>query len=324
MENRAYALTAGLFTITLFFAAMIVSVWLNRDHVERVQYMLATTRSVSGLSPQAPIRFRGLEVGRVKSVAFDPKVPGQILVTLNIDPDAPLTTTTYATLGFQGVTGIAFIQLNDDSTTPVRLTSSKDKIALIELRASIFDKLETHGSLILTRGEELTGRLNDFLTPENQTRIFTMFEQMTKTAQQYESLPQQLGPAVAQLPALMAETRQTLNAVTKFTQDSKVLADNVNGLVTKIQAPDGALQNAAQTLQQAATAINAAQALVGDVEAQILPRVNTLTDEARGSVRNLNRTLNTFTEQPQSILFGAPAIAPGPGEPGFAAPPPAR
>jgi phospholipid/cholesterol/gamma-HCH transport system substrate-binding protein len=324
MENRAYALTAGLFTIVLFFAAIIVSVWLNRDHVERVPYLLATTRSVSGLSPQAPIRFRGLEVGRVKSVAFDPKVPGQVLVEMNIDPNAPLTTTTYATLGFQGVTGISFIQLNDDSTTPVRLSSSKDKIARIELRPSIFDKLETHGSLILTRGEELTGRLNDFLTPENQTRIFTMFEQMTKTAKTYESLPEQLAPSVAQLPALMADTRQTLSAVTKFTQDSKVLADNMNGLMAKIQAPDGALQTATQTLQQATTAINAAQTLVGEMEAQTLPRVNTLTDEARGSVRNLNRTLNTFSEQPQSILFGAPVIAPGPGEPGFAAPQPGR
>ncbi len=320
MEHRAHAFATGIFTIALFCVAVLVSLWLNRDRVERIPYVVATTRSVSGLSPQAPIRFRGLEVGRVKSVAFDTKVPGQILIELNINPDAPLTTTTYATLGFQGITGIPFVQLNDDSTTPIALSSTQNSIARIEMRASIFDQLETHGSLILTRAEELTGRLNDFLTPDNQKLIFTMFNQMTKTANEFETMPQQVQPAIAQLPTLMAETRQTLVAVNAFTKDVKVLSENMSGLMAQIQAPDGPLQSASKTISQAGTVISAAQSLVNDVENRTLPRVNALTDEARNSIRNVNRSINTLTEQPQSILFGSPAIAPGPGEPGFVAP----
>jgi len=45
-----------------------------------------------------------------------------------------------------------------------------------------------------------------------------------------------------------------------------------------------------------------------------------MTDEARASLRAVRRTANSFSDRPQSILFGNPGDAPGPGEPGFAPP----
>lgn len=317
MENRSYAFMTGIFTLSLLFAAILISLWLNRDRIERVPYQVATTRSVSGLSPQAPIRFRGLEVGRVKSISFDQSVPGQILIELNINPDAPITTSTYATLGFQGVTGIAFIQLNDDVMQPVRMASSREKMARIELRASIFDKLESHGSLILTRAEQLSERLNNFLAPDNQKVILATFNQATKTAAAYEGIPQQLQPTLAKLPALTGQTEQALNALVAVSKDAKILVTDMHGLVQQLQAPQGPLQTLTSTTQQLGGSVNQ---LLGQVEAQSLPKVNLLADEARNTMRNVNRTVNTLTEQPQSLLFGAPSLLPGPGEAGFVFP----
>lgn len=317
MENRSYALMTGLFTIGLLVAAIIISLWLNRDRVQRVPFQIATTRSVSGLSPQAPIRFRGLEVGRVRSIAFDQKVPGQIVVDLSINPDAPITRSTWATLGFQGVTGIAFIQLNDDGKEPVRIASDPANPARIELRASIFDKLESHGSLILTRTEELTRRLNEFLTPDNQKTIISMFKQATTTANKFETIPQQLEPTLAQLPALVGKTQDTLVAVNKLAKDVDGVLGNVNGLVTRVQAPDGVLQTVTDTTRQVGGSL---EQVLGQMQQQALPKASLLADEARSTLQNANQTLITIGEQPQSILFGAPKLAPGPGEPGFVAP----
>lgn len=317
MENRSYALMTGIFTLSLLFAAVLISMWLNRDRVERVPYLVATTRSVSGLSPQAPIRFRGLEVGRVKSISFDQTVPGQILIELNINPDAPITTTTFATLGFQGVTGIAFIQLNDEAQKPIRLASSHEKMARIELRASIFDKLESQGSLILTRAEQLSERLNNFLTPENQKIILATFQQATKTAATFETIPQQLQPALAQLPALTKQTGQALTAVTQVSGDAKTLMRNMDGLVHQLQAPQGPIQTLTHTAQQLGYTGNQ---LLDQVETQSLPKVNILADEARNTIRSVNRTVNTLSEQPQSLIFGAQPAQPGPGEAGFVFP----
>jgi phospholipid/cholesterol/gamma-HCH transport system substrate-binding protein len=317
MENRSHALMTGIFTITLLIATVVISLWLNRDRVERVPYLMETTRSVSGLNPQAPIRYRGLDVGRVSAISFDQHVPGLIVVELSINPDAPITKSTYATLGFQGVTGIAFVQLNDDSIEPVRMHSSREKLARIELRASIFDKLESHGSLILTQAEELTGRLSAFLTPENQKIMLSTFENVSKTAREYETIPKQLAPTLAQLPAITGQTQQALTALTTVSHHATILVKNLNGFATTLQAPNNPLNTLTSTAQEMSTSVGA---IAGGVELEALPRVNALTDEARSAVRTLNRTINTFTEQPQSILFGAPGLTPGPGEAGFVAP----
>src|SRR3954466_15485830 len=106
MENKAHALIAGLFTIVLLTAAVLIAIWFNRDRVERVPYELATKLSIPGLNPQAAVRYRGVDVGRVDEVSFDPNVPGQILVHISVNPDTPITRSTYGTLGYQGVTGI--------------------------------------------------------------------------------------------------------------------------------------------------------------------------------------------------------------------------
>src|SRR5471032_3279882 len=151
MENRSHALTTGFFTITLLIAAVLFGLWFNRDRVERAPYVIATAQSVPGLNPQAPVRYRGLEVGKVASIAFDPKVAGQILVTLNINTDAPITKTTFGTLGYQGVTGIAYVQLDDDASGSPRLATDIDNPSRIPLRPGLFDQLEARGKQILAQ-----------------------------------------------------------------------------------------------------------------------------------------------------------------------------
>ena len=52
----------------------------------------------------------------------------------------------------QGVTGIAYVQLDDDGSRPVRLPSSPQKIARIEMRPSLFDQLQTRGLAVSETG----------------------------------------------------------------------------------------------------------------------------------------------------------------------------
>jgi ABC-type transporter Mla subunit MlaD len=44
------------------------------------------------------------QVGKVTAISFDPKVPGNVLVRISVDTNAPVTQATFATLGYQGVT----------------------------------------------------------------------------------------------------------------------------------------------------------------------------------------------------------------------------
>jgi phospholipid/cholesterol/gamma-HCH transport system substrate-binding protein len=306
MENKSHALMAGLFTLALLAAAILAGMWLNRDRIEWVPYQIATRLSIPGLSPQAAVRYRGLEVGKVDDIGFDPQVPGQILVHLSLQPDTPVTQSTFATLGYQGVTGIAYVQLDDDGSKPVRVPSSKTHVARIEMRPSLFDELQTRGLAILKQTEQIADSVNHLLTPQNQAAILDTFDKVGKAATAIEAIPRRMEPALARLPQLALKTEQTLGSLDTLAKNASALTSNLNRMATTLQAPDGPMVQLGNAAEQVGIVANR-------IEFETLP----LAGDLRSSLRTLNRTLEGINDRPQSVLFGSPQVAPGPGEVGF-------
>lgn len=306
MENRSHALMTGIFTIALLAAAVLVGIWLNRDRSKTVPYEIVTTQSMAGLNPQATVRYRGLEVGRVEDISFDPRVTGQILIRLAVDTETPVTTTTFASLGYQGVTGLAFVQLDDDRTGSPRLPSAPDKVARIPMRPGLLDQIEQRGLAILEKTEHITASLDQLVSPANQQTIISAFDNIGKTAAAYGDIPKRLQPALDELPGLTRKLDQTAGAV-------DTLATNANAMVTRLQAPDG-------PVERLNGAIGSLQGVTSSLETEALPHINDVTDQARSTLRSVKRTADALSTRPQSILFGGPKAQPGPGEPGFVAP----
>ena len=317
MENRSHALMTGLFTIALLIAAVLAGIWFNRDRVERVPYLIATTESIPGLNPQAAVRYRGLEVGKVDDINFNPAVAGQIVIRLSVDPEAPVTKTTFAKLGYQGVTGIAFIQLDDDKTGSPLLPSDKNHVAQIPLRQGFLDQLEKRGEVILKKTEEITTRIDEMVSPANQKIMLGAFENISKTAAAYENIPKQLEPTLKKLPELTAKAEQTMASVNELSGNASKAVKNYDQLATTLQAKDGPIQKLTQTVDRVGASL---EGVTSDLELETLPHVVSMTDEARTSLRAIKRTANSLSDRPQGILFGAPSATPGPGEPGFVAP----
>jgi phospholipid/cholesterol/gamma-HCH transport system substrate-binding protein len=309
MENKSHALMAGLFTLLLLAAAITIGMWLYRDQVNWVPYEIATRQSIPGLNPQADVRYRGLDVGRVESIGFDPKEAGQILVRINVRPDTPITRSTFATLGYQGVTGLAYVQLDDDGSQPARLPSSPEDPARIAMRPSLFDQLQHRGLGIMEQTEEVARRLNTLLADENQQAILAAFESVGRAAREIEAIPRQMQPTLARLPALTRQAQQTLGTLDAIAVEARQLTGNLDGLITELRAKDGAIATIAGSVEQ-----------VGAVAAKLEHETLPLANDMRSALRALNRTLNNLSDRPQSVFFGAPDVAPGPGEPGFAAP----
>lgn len=307
MENKSHALVAGLFTLLLLVAAILIALWFNHDKVGRVPYEMVTKHPVLGLNAQAAVRYRGLDVGRVEAIHFDPKVPGQIVVLLGVKPDTPITRSTYGSLAYQGVTGMAYVQLDDDGSNPETLKSSPDDIARIEMRASLLDKLQERGLAILDKTEQLTERFNTLLSPENQKAAMAAVNNVSRAASKIEGIPDKLQPTLEKLPALTSQAAQTMASVRKLTDDARTLSDSLNRLTNNLQAPDGAIARIGNAADQVSNvAFNLQEALP-------------LTRDMQTTLRELDRTLEQVDARPQSLLFGTHA-APGPGEPGFTAP----
>ncbi|HTS52477.1 MAG TPA: MlaD family protein [Burkholderiales bacterium] len=304
MDNRAYAFAAGLFVILLTATAIGGAVWLRRDRQDySAGYELVTKHSVTGLSAGAPVRFRGVDVGRVQSIKFDREVPGQIKVRIAVDRDAPITRGTFGRLSYQGLGGVAFVQLDDDGKDPRPVDASAGAMAQMELQPSFFESTEDTAQQLLARMDRVAGRLEVFLGDDNQRLFLSTLSSFEKTSDQYRVLAQELQPSAKALPQLVASATRTMQQGESTLRELETVSVSVN------QRLDGldSVSSAARQLERAAH----------DFSGQTLPRLNAFIDEATGDARELRQTLVQIQEQPQSLMFGPRAPPPGPGEAGF-------
>ena len=179
MENKSHAFLAGLFTIGLMVAIGVAVFFFNVDRTVRVPYDLVARTNVTGLYTDADVRYRGLGVGKVQSIKFDQGHPGQIRIRIMVDKTAPITQSTFATLGFQGVTGIAFVQLDDTGKDPAPLTSSSTQVASLPLRPGLFDQLQQRGDILIKKFERIADDADRFLSDDMRDQVM----QTTKSLQ---------------------------------------------------------------------------------------------------------------------------------------------
>ena len=102
MENKSHALAAGTFVLALLALLVGLAVWLTRDTRQQRTFELSSGESVTGLQRQAPVRFKGVNVGKVTAIGFDPQEAGNVLIRIAVDDAAPITESNIRNLGVSG------------------------------------------------------------------------------------------------------------------------------------------------------------------------------------------------------------------------------
>ncbi|MFZ2296113.1 MAG: MlaD family protein, partial [Polaromonas sp.] len=182
MENKSHALIAGTFVVLVTALLALLAVWLTRDRTERHLYEMSTGEIISGLQPQAAVRFRGVSVGKVERIGFDSKVKGNVLIRVSIDRNAPITKSTFATVASQGVTGLTFIQLDDIDESAERLPPNDEDPPRIPIKPGGLDKLLKQGEVIFNQAGQAATRLNQLLSDENQKAVTAAVTQLGEAA----------------------------------------------------------------------------------------------------------------------------------------------
>ncbi len=302
MENKAYALAAGLFTLLLGIGVVAAALWFSGDTVETQDYLLVSHYPVSGLNAQAPVRYRGVTVGKVVSIDFDPLNPRTIQVQISVRAGTPLTKGTYAQLGSQGVTGLSYVMLDDDGSKPEPLVGEGDNLARIDVKQSFMDSVTASGQDMIDNFNQVAKRVNTLLNDENQKQLVSTLHNLDQASGKIASLATALEPTAKVLPALANDTGIALKR-------ADTLLANLNQRVDSFE-------RAAKSAEQLG---NNGAALSEAMLTESLPRFNVLLEDLQRSSRGLERLLNEINEQPHSLVFGKNPLPPGPGEPGFAA-----
>jgi phospholipid/cholesterol/gamma-HCH transport system substrate-binding protein len=321
MENKSHAMAAGIFVLVV--AAMLagLAVWLTRDNANYALYELSTKDGVGGLQPQAAVRYKGVAVGKVTRIGFDQQVPGNVLIRIAVSEQAPLSRTTFAVLGYQGVTGLAHILLDDSQQPYPELPPGPSGLPRLPLKASPFGKLAEQAPAILGQVEEATRRINRLLGDNNQQQLSEALANInqaaaginTLTQRLDTTLTQRLDPALAALPPLAVDARQTLQSLRQAGDSVTTLANDFSETTRRLTADGGAIDQISVGTQALARAAD-------QFSTATLPRLNRAADDTGRAARQIGRTATGVQDNPQLFIYGSGRIPPGPGEPGFAAP----
>ena len=86
----------------------------QKDKRTYQRYEIYYDGTVSGLTAGSPVRYLGVDVGKVARIMLDPKNRKRVEVVADIEESAPIDARTLALLSLQGVTGLLFIDLEED------------------------------------------------------------------------------------------------------------------------------------------------------------------------------------------------------------------
>jgi phospholipid/cholesterol/gamma-HCH transport system substrate-binding protein len=187
--------------------------------------------SVNGLQVGSPVKYQGVEVGKVRNIRVHPDDLSSILVELEIDKLFPMKIDMNATMTYAGITGSKFIELAGGTSRSDPMPPRGE----IPTAKGLGQKAED----IVTSIDLAVRRINDLLGDANQRRISQFLEKTEKSA--------------AVVSEVLEAKRENLsNAITnieKAALDFGAVTENLRRITNDLGGLTGALNaNAAQAM----------------------------------------------------------------------------
>ena len=174
METKANYVAVGFFTMAVIIASFAFIYWVAKLDGSTPQRPINVSiiGAVTGLAPGSEVHFNGIKVGQVNRVVFNPNDPREVFALAQINEDTPVRADTTATIGSQGLTGIAYISLKGGSPDAQSLFDQGVEGAAPVIRAkpsAVADILETVRD-VSDKANEALGTLKEFID-ENRAPV---------------------------------------------------------------------------------------------------------------------------------------------------------
>ena len=320
MEPKVNYILVGLFVALLGAAVLAGILWLGKTDYRGAydRYEASMKESVAGLSVDSTVKYRGVDVGRVKAIALRPDNPEEVLLTLDIMRGTPIKTDTIAVLETQGLTGLATINLTGGSReAPILQAQGGQAYPVIKTGPSLFSRLDETASRLLS-DEGLAQLLADLdlaakgvanvLDEENRTVLKKTIKDLSDVAQT--------------LAAQKVQIEHSLNGAAKSADNIVKLTASLNaevptllaGINKSVAALGTATDELARTSKTVGAVVSEAKPELQQFTKRTLPEAGQLVTELRQLTGTLTRVARELEREPSSLVFGKKAPARGPGE----------
>jgi phospholipid/cholesterol/gamma-HCH transport system substrate-binding protein len=308
MESKVNFAAVGAFVIVLTVALIAGGLWLSSGKYYRKSYdtyITYMTESVAGLNLNAPVRYRGVDVGRVKKIALDTANVERVVVTLDVDRGTPVKEDTVAMLGSQGLTGIAFIELmaGHRDSPPLRAQPGAE-YPVIASAPSFMNRLETSVPILLANLGRVGDNVNALLDDENRRAL-------KATLADLALLSHMLAARAKTIDTTLASTARAMDNAAKVTAELPRLVQRVEHTA---DALDRMASEVAGAGASARATLDTAQAGIAEASGTTLPEIRALVTELRGLTATLRGVAEEINRNPGVLVQGRPPAKRGPGE----------
>lgn len=304
----------GLFVLLLSTALVAAVLWLTtggppKDYDFYVTYL---TESVTGLSIDAPVKYKGVNVGRVREIGLNPDNPEEVRVKMVVLEGTPVKRDTVAELSTQGLTGIMHINLTGGSRDSEALAPPPgEDTAEIPSRSSLLGRLDEGATDLISNLIDASNRISRLLSDDNLKRAGTALADM-------QALLAGLTARTAELEGLMDEARVVIANAREASEALPQLVDQFNTTAAALETMANSLASTGVTLEASSEELRSTIAQSGgDIRkftSSALPEATRMVVELRDTAINLRRVSEALEADPSQILFGGPDAEPGPGE----------
>jgi phospholipid/cholesterol/gamma-HCH transport system substrate-binding protein len=308
METKVNLGLVGAFVLALGAVLIGAALWLASGGMGNQAYDLylaVVDESVAGLNPNAPVKFNGVEVGKVNSITLDPQNPQRVNLLLAIVRGVPIKQDTVAVLKAQGLTGIAYMELSGGAPdAPALQVLAGARYPVIITKSSLSTRLEEVLTRALAKLDSSSSNVNAFLSDQNQ-RAFS------KALADIASISHTLAVRGPVISRAIGDAGSTLHNTASATAELAPALQAVERSAAAIERMGNSVTDTSQGTGETV------QSIGGDVRRfsdEALPELQRLLGELSVLSASLKRLTEQTEREPSGLIFGHSATRPGPGE----------
>jgi phospholipid/cholesterol/gamma-HCH transport system substrate-binding protein len=300
MDRDSNYVAVGAFVLLVIAMAVSFVFWYTdlQDKRTYERYEIYFPGSVSGLTAGSPVRYLGVDVGKVVRIMLDPQQRKTVQVIADIDSTAPIDDRTRASLSLQGVTGLLFVDLEQDAKAEsAGALPQGQRYPMIRSRRSDFDVLLSNLPELTTHLVELATHFNEVFSDENVRSLKATLENAKQASDH--------------LPAAVREVEQLVTEVRRTTQQVQGTIADLHVIITD-DSPDlkAAFANIHQITDNLARTTTRLNAFVSDNEPgftrfsrQSLPEFEQLLRESRQAARDFGDLSRSLKQNPSQLIY---------------------
>lgn len=302
-----YALV-GAFVLALGALLVAGVLWLAAGGAWQTKYdtyLAVEDESVAGLNLDAPVKYNGVDVGKVQAIHLDRINPQRVNLLFSIERGTPIKEDTIAVLKTQGLTGIAYVELNGGTVaSPTLQIQAGAQYPQIRTSPSLAARLENVLTNVLGKLDSTSNNINAMLSAENQAALRSALSDMAIVARTVAARKDSINSGLTDAATSLKNTAKASARMDAVMERVGRGADAVEKMGNSVSA----------TSESAGKTVDAVGVDMRRVSTETLPELERLLAE----LTTLSGSLKALTDQtrrdPRGLIFGRTPVTGGPGE----------